>query len=1004
MSDFDRVKSDLSIQDVICRETGFKMVKKHLEECPFCGGHECFSIQDGKNFYRCFQCDEKGDVFNFLQRFRGIGAGDALEAAAAIAGISLEKKNGGGNKVLRLSRKDKVMLDAAAYYHQCYNRNGGKKYFTEARGHSQKICERMQVGMADGQLHEHLKEHGYTYDEMVGSGLVRIKDGGPGGQVYDFFSKGLAVFPHFSGGRVMHWTMKDPKREIKSYQLPAESRNKNWRFYNQDAIKYDDVILVEGENDLLSVLGAGVYGVIGTSGQVQDMQIRTIENHRRKRWFLWMDNDEDLDKPYSKGKGYIRKICTSLPHIAFQVIVYPDNFKDPDEYLQAIEKPAEKRKAVEALKSAAVDYLSWEILQADRRPDLAAKMKHLDRFNVFQSIALEAEIRQQIYIEQIEQLGFNRKAIDDKLDAETDIKKKLNLYMETLLKKADADPILISDMLFQHFKNKGRFFRTKKDEVFLLYKNKTYELSNNLPFNSLMMRTADMLPTREPGRSVWCALANRGYSYGVEIQAANWLFTDPQSDTIFINLNSPDNTILKVGHDIQEIPNGINDDNVLLRASSSIEPFSFVPDADIRAGFKVLHELFLNNLACEVEQRYLIACWMISAFLFDFSNMQVLMKFSGAQASGKTTAARMVSILIYGTEDVGTQSSASAFSEASRNPLIIIDNLEQKNINMSMNDFLLLAASKSAKTKRAAGTDSETIKERPKSLVLTTAIEPFTLSELISRTCEIEFNRSFHSNEFSDSDLTRDLAQHRDLILSAILKILSDKIIPNISDRKVLLTVLRSEYKNHAMERNNEYLALLMVILKYTLPYMPYYDKKSVMYGVETGETEIRRKWVEYQNERAREMTTGSNDILKMLNGIVKDYMYEMKERGIQSSYNQDVGEEAFQFTHPDYGLDLIKTTPGDYMDQKSGETYRQSHIMFTATSTDIVYAFDAYCKKKGLKNIYSSAVIFGKRLENDLKVLKTENWDIITKEGLFPYYKIVCGRRYYRFVNILIS
>jgi DNA primase len=1002
MSDFDRVKSALSIKDVICRETGFQVVKKHLEECPFCGGHACFSINDNKNFFKCFQCDEKGDVFNFLQRLRGIDAGDALTAAAAMAGIALEKK--AGAKTTRLNKKDKVLVAAAEYYHQCMHRNGGKAWFTEERGHSLEVCDRMRVGITDGNLHEHLKLQGFSFEEMVSSGLVKVNNDGHGDKAFDFFKKGVAVFPHFSGGRVMHFTMKDPKKETKPYQLPADNRNKNWRFYNEDALKYDDIILVEGENDLLSVMDAGVYGVIGTSGQVQDVQIRALEHNKNKRLFLWMDNDEDPKKPYSKGKGYIRKICTALPHVKFKIIVYPDRFKDPDEFIQSINKPAEKRKAIEALKSESVEYLTWEIFQADKKPDLDGKLKHLEKFKVFQSIALESELQQQIYIEILEGLGFSQKGIKDQLEAESDIKKKLNIYMETLLKKSDADPIIISEMMFQHFKNKGRFFRTKKDEVFLLYKNKTYEISNNLPFNSLMMRTADMLPTREPGRSVWCALANRGYSYGVEIQAANWLFTDPQSDTIFVNLNSPDNTILKIGHDVQEIPNGINDDNVLLRASSSIESFSFVPDVDIRIGFKALHELFLNNLACEVEQRYLIAAWMISAFLFDFSNMQILMKFSGPQASGKTTAARMVSLLIYGTEDVGTQSSASAFSEASRNPLIIIDNLEQKNINMSMNDFLLLAASKSAKTKRAAGTDSETIKERPKSLVLTTAIEPFTLSELISRTCEIEFNQSFHSNQFSDSDITRELSQQRNLILSSILKVISEKIIPNIADRKDLLMVLRSEYKNHAMERNNEYLALLMLVLKQILPYMPYYDKKNVLAGVETGEAEIRRRWIEYQNERAKEMTSGSNAILKMLDGIVKDYLYEIKETGVQQVYDPELGCESFRYTHPDYGLDFVKTSPTDHFDKKTGEAYTQTHIMFTATATDIVYAFDAYCKKKGLKNIYSSAVIFGKRLENDLKVLKTENWTILTKEGIFPYFKIVCGRRYYRFVNILIG
>jgi DNA primase len=321
-----------------------------------------------------------------------------------------------------------------------------------------------------------------------------------------------------------------------------------------------------------------------------------------------------------------------------------------------------------------------------------------------------------------------------------------------------------------------------------------------------------------------------------------------------------------------------------------------------------------------------------------------------------------------------------------------------------MNDFLLLSASKSSKTKRAAGTDSEVIKERPKSLVLTTAIEPFTLSELISRTCEIDFNDKHKNPEYMESDLVRKILQHRDVIISCLLKVVSEKILPQLDERRKYLTILRTDYKSHSMERNNEYLALLMLILKHILPHMPYYSKQNVMFGVESGEVEIRRRWIEYQNERSREMNTGSNDILKMLNGIVKDYLYIMKERNIEETWDSATGEPVFKFIHPEYGLELIKTKPREFIDKATNEPFTQVEIAFVGTSGEVVYAFDSYCKNKGLKNPYSSAAVFGRRLENDLTLLETQNWTLMTKEGTFPYFKILNGLRYYKFVNIIIS
>jgi CHC2 zinc finger len=57
------------------------MVSPHLEHCPFCGGYDCFSIEE--KFFKCFQCDAKGDVFNFLEKFEGLTQKEALERAAS---------------------------------------------------------------------------------------------------------------------------------------------------------------------------------------------------------------------------------------------------------------------------------------------------------------------------------------------------------------------------------------------------------------------------------------------------------------------------------------------------------------------------------------------------------------------------------------------------------------------------------------------------------------------------------------------------------------------------------------------------------------------------------------------------------------------------------------------------------------------------------------------------------------------------------------------------------
>lgn len=66
-------------------------LRKHMElmyagngayvgRCPFCkdpGGPK-FNVHKARQFFYCFGCEEKGDVFTFLVKLQGRGFGDVL--------------------------------------------------------------------------------------------------------------------------------------------------------------------------------------------------------------------------------------------------------------------------------------------------------------------------------------------------------------------------------------------------------------------------------------------------------------------------------------------------------------------------------------------------------------------------------------------------------------------------------------------------------------------------------------------------------------------------------------------------------------------------------------------------------------------------------------------------------------------------------------------------------------------------------------------------------------
>jgi len=1009
--DFATIKAALNLRTVITSQTGFSINSSgHLSECPFCGGKDCFSLPKDRDGYRCFQCDKTGDLFTFLEDFHHIDKAAALKMAAGLANIPLEEKKA---RAVKLSVTDKIRLAAADYYHGQLAQ--GQAYF-DKRGHLPAVLQREKVGFSDGHLLDHLRSAGFLDKEIIESGMAKEKEIEGKSRLLDFFGKGLAIFPHYATGRVLTFTMKDA-REVEraqklTYQMPNEQRDKKWLFYGQDALdKFDEVILVEGENDRLQVLNAGVGGVMAMIGQISDIQIKGLASRGRgKVLFLWTDNDKG-------GRDYIRKIALALPELAVKVIAYGVEGDDPDSYLRAFE--GDKRREVRRLQLAALDYLTWEIGQAALLPNLEERLKHLqkaggnDKANVFRLIGMQPAIQQDIFREKLEKLGFSEKAIGQQLDFSQDLLRQIQEYFQLLDNPKDADPIQIGELCFKFFAHHGRFYFDSEDRVWLIYQDRTYEVGNNTPFNALMLKTTRMDIAKAPANMVWSALKHTAYLNGRKIERCRWIHTDVVKDTIYLNLNGAGNKILKISPTrVEEIPNGMNDDHVLLSASSKIHPMTWLPDVEVQEGMTLLKELVFDNLTVKKEQKYLILCWLISGFCPDMAPYQFLMKFGGYASSGKSTASKLLTALVYGSEDLTDCSAAAAFSSAAKNPMVVIDNLENKDLNRGLQKFLLLAATRGSKEKRKGGSDTDTVDESPRALINVTAIEPFTLSELISRTVEIQFDRRIYgSDDFHESDVLEKLKKHRDLILSALIRFIQVEVLNNLEMRKEYMSILNRQYKGHAKDRTNAYLALLMLILTRLLKYVPFYGHDDVMFGLETGEPDIYRAWIEEQNAAAKETEIGSNSILQLFGGLMREYLQWAKGKTLIEEHVAGFENPVFIIDPQEYGLTVYKARPELYCgtcglpagncagDCKcGGERYNRSIMEFTATSAEIVDALDRYAKLTGKRNPYESAAIFGARLRNDMSLLKKDGWEVVTTEGQEPYFKKIQGKRFLKF------
>lgn len=368
MSDFENIKDQLDLKDFIEQETGTQASQVgtnlwRINPCPFCKHNDCFTIYEDTKSYHCFSCGLSGDVFIFVREF------DNSISNNFGALIHIANKIGYQITNQKSAKQDTKLLDlkqiAVDYYHDNlinkrkdeplkYLWDGQElettvlKYQTEVRGHTLEVLKSHKIGYADGNLLRYMaSEHQFSTEHLAKVGLTTTNG-------KDYFKAGLYLYPQFVNGRLSHFRQKDPIKQ-ENRQAQKEHRSDYWKFYNQSVIHADNIVIVEGEDDSLSVIGKAKYPyVIATTGQLTNAQIDYLKQKRQnKRKYLCFDNDDG-------GRGYTDKIIRELPGYNIYIIRFCPLFKDIDELLSMADNPQE---LFTVLRENAVDVWSYRLQQ-----------------------------------------------------------------------------------------------------------------------------------------------------------------------------------------------------------------------------------------------------------------------------------------------------------------------------------------------------------------------------------------------------------------------------------------------------------------------------------------------------------------------------------------------------------------------------------------------------------------------------------------------------------------
>jgi DNA primase len=272
--------------------------------CPF---HKektaSFSVHATKQFFYCFGCHAKGDVFEFVQKVENITFGEAVRFIAQKLGVPMPKVQYDSpaeqlQAQLRMQLVD-INERACAWFQEQMRKPEGanaREYLT-GRGLTQEVLSKFRIGFAPESgflLRDALRGH-FDEEVMRESGLFSWKQDDrtqessaqKPASLYSKF-RNRVMFPICNDqGRVIAFTGRtlatDEKAGPKYLNSPeTHIYVKSRVLFNLDKAKeairqLDYALLVEGQMDCISVYAAGFHNVIASSGTAfTDLQARLL--------------------------------------------------------------------------------------------------------------------------------------------------------------------------------------------------------------------------------------------------------------------------------------------------------------------------------------------------------------------------------------------------------------------------------------------------------------------------------------------------------------------------------------------------------------------------------------------------------------------------------------------------------------------------------------------------------------------------------------------------------
>lgn len=311
----------------------------HTEKTP------SFSVSRDKQIYHCFGCGKGGGVISFVMEMEHLSFPDAVRHLAKRVGMEVPETGGSDEGRKKLRRALEANKAAARFYYQYLGSPGGgavRDYIAQRRI-SPKFATRFGLGAAPDEwdaMTKALTAQGFSKLELIDAGLaVAGKNGG----IYDKFRARLMLPVIDVRGDVVGFTSRIlPGLEGAKYLNSPDTVcfKKSQLIYALNfakATKRPNLILVEGNIDVITLHQAGFDNVVATMGTALTADHARILSRYTKELVLCYDNDAAGKKSTERVLGILKNADLTVRVLQLPNAVGEDGKpmkQDPDDFVK----------------------------------------------------------------------------------------------------------------------------------------------------------------------------------------------------------------------------------------------------------------------------------------------------------------------------------------------------------------------------------------------------------------------------------------------------------------------------------------------------------------------------------------------------------------------------------------------------------------------------------------------------------------------------------------------